>query len=497
MGQTQEYILIIASDDDEIEKFKEIFKDNFRSIVTKNINDAVKYLILEANKIAVTLVDSSIGEEQAVHFLIQCHEKKIVDRIPIFLLHDLTDEELYNQAICLDVFEVIGKPYVSFILKHRILYMINTFRNQNRLKWLVDTQTRDLKDSIQVLEDMKVQVLEALGTLVEFRNLESGEHIYRVRYMTDILMREVQKEYPEYQISDDVILTVGLASILHDVGKIMISDTILNKPTKLTDEEFELMKLHTNYGREILKKLKGLYNDDTYRFFEDVIYYHHEKWDGKGYPKGLKGNEIPIWSQIVSLADVYDALTNERVYKRAFSHVQAKKMIFNGECGMYNPQLLKCFENVENLICDTAIILHEKENLSSEIIPTYGQHNILNDYEKEKAYHRALTELTEEHFFEYDIQYGTVEYYNFNEKTDKEYYRLTDMIGMSEESSKELVTALNKATFKNPTVKMLLKLPKTDHPEIMINCLLTIRTTWDMYTGKCIGGVGKMEEVKD
>ncbi|MEG0592517.1 MAG: HD domain-containing protein [Coprobacillus sp.] len=497
MRVTQEYLLIVSSDTNEVEKLKEIFKDVFRCIVSSDRAEAFKYLVQEPNKIAATLVDSSIGEQNAVRFLIQCHEKKIVDHLPILLLHDLKDEEIYNQAICLDIFEVIGKPYVSAILKHRVLYVIDNFQSQHRLKWLVDTQTKDLKDSIQVLEDMKVQVLEALGTLVEFRNLESGEHVYRVRYMTDILMREVQKQYPEYNLTEEMILTVDLASILHDVGKIMISDTILNKPDRLTYEEFELMKLHTQYGQEILKKLKGLYNDDTYRFFEDVIYYHHEKWDGNGYPKGLKGNEIPIWSQIVSLADVYDALTNERVYKKAYSHEEAKKMIFNGECGVFNPQLLKCFELVENLIYDTAIILHEKKQLAPNIIPSDIKHNILNDYEKEKAYHRAFSELSSEHIFEYDIQYGTVEYYNFNEKTDKEYYRLEDMIGIDPIDSKELVEALDNASPQNPTVKKILKMPRVGQPEEIITCLLTIRTTWDMYTGKCIGGVGKIGEIEE
>lgn len=193
-------------------------------------------------------------------------------------------------------------------------------------------------------------IIDTLSNLVEFRDLDSGEHIKRTRILTRILLNKVREKNTGIQLSDESIEKIADAAVLHDVGKIVISDTILNKPGKLTDEEFEEMKKHTIKGYEILKTLNLSQDEEQRQYSLDISRYHHERWDGRGYPDQLIGDEIPVWSQVVSIVDVYDALVSQRIYKKAYSHERALEMILKGECGSFNPVLLDCLkESVELL----------------------------------------------------------------------------------------------------------------------------------------------------
>ena len=186
---------------------------------------------------------------------------------------------------------------------------------------------------------------DEISTAVEFRSYESGTHLKRVRIFTRILLQEAVHDYP---LSPTEIDLIARASALHDIGKIAIPDSILTKPGKLTHEEYEIMKTHTTIGCEILSKLRFAEEPVDYRYCYDICRHHHERWDGKGYPDGLKGDEISIWAQAVSLADVYDALTSVRVYKEAYTPQKAREMILAGECGVFNPRLLEYFAKVQH-----------------------------------------------------------------------------------------------------------------------------------------------------
>jgi putative two-component system response regulator len=176
--------------------------------------------------------------------------------------------------------------------------------------------------------------------------MESGEHIQRVKGYTEILANEMMKDYPEYELNTKKIELIVSASALHDIGKISIPDNILMKPGKLTKDEYEYMKSHTLRGCEILNQIKGAWDQEYSKYSYEICRYHHERYDGRGYPDGLKGDDIPISAQLVSIADVYDALVNERVYKDAFSKDQAFQMITQGECGVFSPKLLEAFRKV-------------------------------------------------------------------------------------------------------------------------------------------------------
>lgn len=491
MPTQHKHMLYICQDQQLQQQLIDIFKEDYMPLCANDDINALELLHRYKDYIVGIILDDSISVEKTIHFLEVCFHQHMYYQIPMFLLDGTNTNELYSKGISLGVYEVIKKPFDQDVFKHRVIHLIGVFKHKYRLEWLVNTQTKELKESLKALSDMRIQVLESLGTLVEFRNLDSGEHIFRVRYATEMLMNELKKEFPEYGITDDMVKEITLASILHDVGKISISDNILNKPGKLTDSEFEEMKKHTLYGCEILKQFKGLYNDYTYHFYYDVIRYHHEKWDGRGYPDGLKGDEIPIWAQIVSIADVYDALTNERVYKPSYTHEQAIEMIFLGACGEYNPKVLKCLNNIKDKLKTQSEEI--KDIKVDEEIEEISQNSIISDYEKEKAYHRAYVELINDSFFEFDSQYHIINHYNMLGRFENEHYKKDLYENIHPEDQEVFKQALKSTSIDNPTVRVKVRIKDEFNNRSYQLYYIVIRTTWDMYTKKRIGGVGKIE----
>lgn len=215
---------------------------------------------------------------------------------------------------------------------------------RRHLEELVALQTCVLQKQAQELRRMNERIIETMSNVVEFRNLESGDHVRRVKDFTRILAEYMAALCPEYHLGREDVDVIAAASAMHDVGKIAISDAILLKPGRLTEEEFALMKTHTIKGCEIIEMLEDIQESEYGRASYEICRYHHERYDGKGYPEGLSGEDIPIAAQIVSVADVYDALVSERCYKNAYTPAQAYDMIMRGECGQFSPKLLLCLE---------------------------------------------------------------------------------------------------------------------------------------------------------
>ena len=269
--------------------------------------------------------------------LIKMNESGAIVHIPVFIITANSDEETLMKAYSLGAADVVVKPFIMEFLKCRIENIIELYSHRNDLEELINEQVRKLSK-------YNKSMIEALATLVEFRDCESGGHIKRMCGLTEILMNKVSNMFPEYRLPRAEIDKIVSASVLHDVGKIAIPDSILNKPGRLTPEEFEVMKEHTVKGCAILQKMSYLLDDNVYNYSYDIARHHHERWDGKGYPDHLAGDKISIWSQVVSVVDVYDALVSPRVYKNAFDHETAVKMIMGGECGTFNPKVIKAFE---------------------------------------------------------------------------------------------------------------------------------------------------------
>ncbi|MCQ2457321.1 MAG: HD domain-containing protein [Clostridia bacterium] len=261
-----------------------------------------------------------------------------------FRVDNGTDEYAYYQLKYMPVRDADGK------MNAIISGMRNTdeetrreLRRQEEITGIVEERTADLLKANTTLNNISNNVLELMADLVESRSAESGSHIRRVKGFTEILTRCVMARCPEYRLTEEKVQTIIQASAMHDIGKITIPDSVLLKPGRLTREEFEQMKEHSARGAEIIQKMSGIWDDKYISAASDICMYHHEKWDGKGYPRGLKGDDIPIAAQIVSIADIYDALTNERCYKPAYTHAQAFDMIIGGECGAFSERILACF----------------------------------------------------------------------------------------------------------------------------------------------------------
>ena len=214
--------------------------------------------------------------------------------------------------------------------------------------------TSELRERNRELARTNDEIIEMLGDVVELRNEESGMHIQRVKAFTRVLAKMVKEKLPEYGLTDDDVELITSASALHDVGKIMIPDAILLKPGRLTDEEFAIMKSHSEKGCLVLKRAPKSWSARYLNIGLEIVRHHHEKWDGRGYPDGLKGDEIPISAQIVSVADCFDALTTERVYKPAFSVDKAFSMILGGECGAFSGKLMNCFRGCREIFEELA-----------------------------------------------------------------------------------------------------------------------------------------------
>ena len=250
--------------------------------------------------------------------------------------------------------DVISKPVVPYVVQRRVQSVIELFQARRQLSRTVESQRERLLRQAEEIIALNQGMVEALATAIEFRSEESGDHVRRIHDITKCLLSETALGR---DLESEAIEEIALASILHDVGKIAVPDAILNKPGRLTAEEFEIMKTHTVQGAALLDRIPQLRRHRAYRYAVDIARHHHERWDGKGYPDGLKGDEISLWAQVVSLADVYDALSCKRVYKDAFPRERVLEMIRDGECGTFNPELLRCFFEVEEKLSG----LYQKE----------------------------------------------------------------------------------------------------------------------------------------
>lgn len=333
---------ILIVDDVEMNRaiLMEIFKESYTIFEACNGEEAIE-IINQHDDISAVLLDLLMPVLDGMGVLRDMNKSGKIKYIPVFLITAENDERMLLEGYNLGAIDVISKPFMAHFLRCRVNNIIELYGHRNELEVIVAEQ-------VKRLNEVNASMVQTLATLIEFRDCESGEHVKRICGLTKILMAEVSDAYPEYHLPQAEIDKIVSSSILHDVGKISIPDQILNKPGRLTKEEFEIMKEHTTRGCDILQQIPNIMDEGLYNYSYDICRHHHERWDGKGYPDGLKGDEISIWAQVVSIADVYDALTSERVYKKAFSHEKAMEMIRNGECGAFNPKVSAVFERVMN-----------------------------------------------------------------------------------------------------------------------------------------------------
>ena len=327
---------ILIADDSAMNRaiLTEMLGDGYEILEAENGRQAVA-ILQSATDIDLLLLDIMMPEMDGFEVLAMMNKYHWIDEVPVIMISAENASSYVERAYDLGATDYISRPFDMAVVRRRVINTLMLYAKQKRLVRLVAEQVYEKEKSNST-------TINILSHIVEFRNGESGMHVLHIQTATDILLHTLVQKTDKYHLTAADISLISTASALHDIGKINIPESILNKPGRLTKEEFEVMKTHTTIGSEILEKLPFQQESDLVKTAYAICRWHHERWDGRGYPDGLKGEQIPIAAQVVSLADVYDALTSERCYKKAFDHDTAVKMILNGECGQFNPLLLEC-----------------------------------------------------------------------------------------------------------------------------------------------------------
>ena len=309
-------------------------KENYTFLEAENGQQAVELLDCHP-EVDLLLLDITMPEIDGFGVLEAMNQYHWIEETPVIMISAEDSYTFVERAYDLGASDYITRPFDARVVCRRVSNTLMLYAKQKRLVQMV---------AEQVYEKEKVSntMISILSHIVEFRNNESGLHVVHIRTITELLLRRLRKKTDRYPLTEADISLISTASALHDIGKINIPEQILNKPGRLTKEEFDIIKTHSAVGEHMLRQIPFNQNEPLVKVAREICRWHHERWDGRGYPDGLKGDEIPISAQVVSLADVYDALTSERCYKAAFDHETALNMIVNGECGAFNPLLLEC-----------------------------------------------------------------------------------------------------------------------------------------------------------
>lgn len=336
--RNKDTLLIIGDEHSDRDQLCKIFESKYYILEAENAYQGSLLIAQNQAYIVAVLADIPLDELKKLAETCSAEVKKAIPLVAVVEATATGANEEY--AFVLGASDVVLKPYTTMSILRRVEVFADLNMHQKNLERLVESQSETIRHNSQIM-------IDTLATIIEHRSNETGNHVLRIRNFTKILLEEIAKNFPEYKLTPEIIAIITNASSLHDIGKVSIPDQILNKPGKLTDEEFEIMKTHTTIGSKLIDNFKYI-NDETYlRYIYNVILYHHERWDGKGYPKGLVGDEIPICAQVVGVTDAYDSLTTKRAYKSAYSHEVAINMILNGECGEFSPKILDCLKSVQ------------------------------------------------------------------------------------------------------------------------------------------------------
>ena len=338
--QNKSQILLV--DDSKMNRMilKEILGGDYSILEAENGQECLEKMQAEAGNIALVLLDINMPVMDGFEVLKAMNANHTIEDTPVIMISSEDSDAAIRRSYELGASDYVNRPFDARIVYRRVTNTIKLYAKQRRLVQMVSDQIRARENNTDTL-------VGVLSHIVEFRNGESGAHVRHIRIITEMLLHRLLEISSNYAITAEQQDLIPLASALHDIGKIGIDEKILNKPGKLTPEEFEVMKTHSMLGAKMLHDLDGFAEQPLLQTAYEIARWHHERWDGRGYPDGLKGDEIPISAQLVSLADVYDALTSERCYKKAFSHEKAVQMILNGECGAFNPLLLQCLTDIQ------------------------------------------------------------------------------------------------------------------------------------------------------
>ena len=340
---------VLIVDDSEMNRIilNEMLKDEYRILEADNGRTALDMVDRYGDELSLVLLDIIMPGVNGFEVLGELSRRSVADSLPVVMISSEDSDDVVLRAYELGASDYINRPFNARVVRRRVSNTIRLYAKQRRLTNLLSQQYNERVKNSRMLIDIMAGVME-------LRNGESGRHVTNIEKLTELLLGCLVQRSGTISLDNEERSTIALASALHDIGKMSIDDAILNKPGRLTPEEFEIMKTHTTIGADMLRELGSHHAGNALmEYAYQIARWHHERWDGKGYPDGLKGDEIPIAAQVVSVADVYDALTSVRVYKDAIPHEEAIKMILDGKCGTFNPLLLDCLLEVQDQIAET------------------------------------------------------------------------------------------------------------------------------------------------
>lgn len=398
---------ILIVDDSEINRslLSDMLSNEFEILEAENGMEAAAILHNQEHEITLMLLDIVMPVMDGFEMLAVMNQNGWIKSIPVIMISAETVPSYVDRAYDLGVLDYISRPFDERTVRRRVISTIMLAAKRKELESMVAAQIYEKEKGNKLM-------VEILSNIVEFRNGESGLHVLHIRTLTELLLKRLLEKTDCYQISPEDIPMICNAAALHDIGKISIPSEILNKPGRLTDEEFAVMKGHAIEGAQMLQNIAAYEDEPLIQISYQICRWHHERYDGRGYPDGLKGEEIPIAAQVVSLADVYDALTSERVYKSAYSHEKTLEMILNGECGVFNPLLLECLQDISGTLKKGFGVI-QAQHMEEEMMDTVEQFmershmdvsgRTLRLLEHERTKYQFFAELSQEIQFEYTI----------------------------------------------------------------------------------------------
>lgn len=363
--------------DEVLENRKEIadmVSDEYEVMESDNYDDIIRKITDPANAPSVLIINITYPEAKGLSVIEKVVSEGLADILPIVMMSERDNKIAERKSYILGAYDFMAKPYDEVIVRARIRNAVTLYHKSSGLKTKVNSQEVTLNKQLMLLQMQAAElqksnnaIIEILGTVVESRNLESGDHVRRVKEFTRGLAKNMMDMYPDYRLTAKKVDMISSASALHDVGKIAIPDSILLKPGKLTDDEFDMMRSHTIRGEEIIDRIKNAWDKEYAECCADICRHHHERYDGRGYPDRLVGDNTSVGAQCVALADVYDVLVSERVYKAAYTPDEAFHMIVNGEAGTFSPKLIEAFRNCKEGFEE--ILAKSKEEDAKESAP--------------------------------------------------------------------------------------------------------------------------------
>lgn len=395
---------VLIADDSELNRslLADMLGDDFEVVEACDGRETVNCMRSELEELSLVLLDLVMPRMDGFAVLDIMNKFKWIEEVPVIVISAENDASMVEKAYELGATDFITRPFDVATVRRRALNTVMLYSKQKKLSELIEEQVYE-REKEQTL------MIGILSHLVEFRDGENGQQVLEINTITELLLMTLMKRSDKYRLTQKDVSLIVTASLLHDIGKIAIDDKILNKHGKLTADEYEIIKTHAMCGAELIEKMPYFDTEPLLHVAYEICRWHHERFDGKGYPDGLKGEAIPIAAQVVGLADVYVTLTSDRVYQKAFSHAEAVKMILCGQCGAFDPVLLNAFaavsDTIPKIIRRGQILGSGRANAwrKTEKAENYDltvSHRSLSRLERERSKYRFLVSVSDDILFE-------------------------------------------------------------------------------------------------